>query len=483
MLNLKQEIMNPFLIHLCRTIAIVLFLITAIPSGRAQEEKIDPEKLDSRIHDLIEKYNIPDADVTVIRNDSVIYRFSKNPVHANKNYLIGSCSKSFTALSIMILSERGKINIDKPVRSYIPWFELKDINQSEQILVRHLLNHTSGIGSKYGFFDYPVNDFKLYKSKLTEHLRQVELVTKPGEAFSYSNLNYLLLGLIVEEVTGQKYTQFLTENVFAKIGMNRSYAGFNENLLSNTIQPYQYLIFNKPYKTKIHQHSDYAAAYGNLSSNVTDLSNYLTFMIHGGVTSEGDNLIAENSYNNLITPAKGNYAMGWIRYMNNKKDMIIHTGLDENYSAIMAVCPKDRLGIVVLCNINSLQFCSMAHASVMDMLENKSFLNQFPLELIFRWLPGSLAVLALALLLYNLYRWKKYSLKVGFIFKPLPIVRLIVGVALSVAGILLVQKYYTISIFSVFNYQPDIVTGFISILIFGILSSFTRYFGTYSKTF
>ena len=266
----------------------------------------------------------------------------------------------------MILSEKGKIDIDKPVRTYIPWFELKDIQETERITVRHLLNHTSGIGSQYGFFDYPTNDFSLYKSKLTEHLRNVELINKPGEGFCYSNLNYLLLGLIVEEVTNQKYTQFLSENVFAKIGMNMSYAGFNEELLSNTLQSYQYMIFNKPHKTKIYPHSDYAAAYGYLSSNVTDLCNYLTFMINRGVTSEGDTLIEENSYNNLITPAKGNYAMGWMRFMNNKKDMIIHTGLDENYSAIMAVCPKDSSGIVVLSNINSLQFCSQAYESVMD---------------------------------------------------------------------------------------------------------------------
>ena len=99
--------------------------------------------------------------------------------------------------------------------------------------------------------------------------------------------------------------------------------------------------------------------------------------------------------------------------------MIIHTGLDENYSAIMAVCPKDRLGIVVLSNINSLQFCSLTYESVMDMLENKPFPDQFSFELFLRWLPGSLAVLALVLLLFNLYRWKKYSMKIGIIFKTI----------------------------------------------------------------
>jgi hypothetical protein len=198
-------------------------------------------------------------------------------------------------------------------------------------------------------------------------------------------------------------------------------------------------------------------------------------MINRGITSKGDTLITGNSYNSLITPAKGNYAMGWMRFMNNKKDMIMHTGLDENYSAIMAACPRDSLGIVVLCNINSLQFCSLTYESVLDMLENKPFPDQVSFELIFRWLPGSLAVLALALLLFNLYRWKKHSMKIGIIFKPLPILRLIIGIVLSFAGVLLIQKYYSISIFSVINYQPDIVMSFILIFLFGSISSIVRF--------
>ncbi len=468
-------------IHLYRALALVSLLIPAISSVRGQEEKIVTQKLDSRIHELIKKYSIPDADVRVIKNDSVIYRYSKNSVNANKNYLIGSCSKSFTSLSVMILSEKGRIDIDKPVRAYLPWFELKDIHETELVTVRNLLNHTSGIGSQYGFFDYPENDLSLYKSKLTEHLRSVVLINKPGEGFCYSNLNYLLLGLIVEEVTNQKYTQFLSENVFAKIGMNKSFAGFNEDLQRNTIQSYQYMIFNIPHKTKIYPHSDYAAAYGYLSSNVTDLCNYLTFMLNRGVTPGGDTLIGENSYNNLITPAKGNYAMGWMRFNNNKKDIIIHTGLDENYSAIMAASPEDRIGIVVLSNINSLQFCSLVYESVMDNLENKPFTQQFSFEIFLRWLPGSLAVLTLILLIFNLYRWNKYSMKIGIILKPLPIIRLIIGIGLSFTGVLLVQKYYSISILSVINYQPDIVMSFIFILLIGSISSIVRYLGTYSK--
>lgn len=382
----------------------------------------------------------------------------------------------------MLLAEKGKIDIDKPVRDYLPWFALKDTINIDRIKVRHLLNQTSGIGSQYGFFDYPVNDFSIYKIKLVEHLSHIVLRSQPGTRFCYSNLNYLLLGLIAEAVAKEKYTDFLSDRVFPEIGMKMSYAGFNDDLLRGTIQPYQYLIFNIPFKSKIFPHSDYAAGYGYISSNTMDLCNYLKFMINKGVATNGDTLISSESYNNLVTPVKGNYAMGWIRMNYNKKDIIIHTGLDENYSAILSICPEYGLGIVAVCNVNSLEFCSMAQTSVMDILGGKPSPNQHSFELILRRLTGFFAILAISLSVLNLFRWKKYYYKIGFIFKPLPLLRLICGIGLSVAGIILVRKYYTISIFSVFNFQPDIVLGFILILIFGIVSSFTRYFGTYSKS-
>lgn len=477
-----EIIAHSYILHVYRAIGTLALLILSLFPGRAGNEKIDKATLDKRINDLIKKYNIPDAELAVIRNDSVIYLFTENPANADRNYLIGSCSKSFTALSVMILAERGKIDIDKPVRAYLPWFVLKDTINSDRIKVRHLLNQTSGIGSQYGFFDYPVNDFSIYKIKLIKHLSHIVLINQPGTGFCYSNLNYLLLGLIAEAVAREKYTDFLSDYVFPEIGMKMSYAGFNDELLKRTIQPYQYLIFNIPFKSKIYPHSDYAAGYGYISSNATDLCNYLKFMINKGVATNGDTLISSEGYNNLVTPVKGNYAMGWMRMNYNKKDMVIHTGLDENYSAILSICPEDGLGIVAVCNVNSLEFCSMAQTSVMDMMEGKPFFNHLSFELILRWLTGFFTILAIILSVLNMLRWKKYYYKIGFIFKPLPLLRLICGIGLSAAGIILVRKYYSISIFSVFNFQPDIVLGFTLILIFGIMSSFTRYFGTYSKS-
>lgn len=461
--------------------SITLFLVFCVIAVNAQTGNIDSSKLNAQIKKLIAKYNIPGTDIAVIRNDTVIYRYTEDKNSEKKNYLIGSCSKSFTALSVLMLAEKGKIDLDKPVKEYLPWFVVKDTKSIEQITVRHLLNHSSGIGSQYGFFDCLTQDSSVFKNALIEHLGNVELINIPGKAFGYSNLNYLLLGLVVESATHEKYNTWLSANVFQKIGMETTYAGLSTEILGKNANPHQYYFFNRPFQTKFYPHSDYALAYGYVSSNVPDLCVYLNFLMNHGITKNGDTLINAKSYETLLTPVNGYYAMGWMNLNYNKIDMLIHTGLVENFSAVLSFSPDSRIGVVVLSNINSLEFCSLVQSSIIDMIAQKPFFEPFSMELLLRWLPDTLALLTLLLLIQNIYRWKKYGLRMGFLLKASTISRLVFGIALSLLCIFLIRKTYGISIFSVTDFAPDIVWGVLLIAIFGISSSFIRYFGTFAK--
>jgi CubicO group peptidase (beta-lactamase class C family) len=459
----------------------LLFQILSITSLSAAQADLDTAKLNTRIQYLIRKFSIPSAEIAVVKDDSVIYKFISHKADEGKNYLIGSCSKSFTALSVMMLAEKGEIDIDSPVKKYLSWFTTGDPGKAGSITVRHLLNHTSGIGSQYGFFDYVKGDTSTFRIKLTGHLKKVHLITAPGKEFCYSNLNYLILGLVVESVTKEKYGEYLADNVFSRLGMSGSHAGFNEDIQKKNIEPYQYFLFNLPLKSKIYQHSDHSLAYGYISSNAADLIEYLKFMLHKGITMSSDTLIGSSSFNTLTTPARGSYAMGWVQANYNNISFLGHTGLDENYSSVLAVCPDQNLGIVALCNINSLEFCSLVQTSVLDMLSSKPFFNPPSMEFFLRWLPGLLALLSLCLLLFNLRRWRKYSFKTGVLLRPLPVLRMVFGLIMSLSGIIMIKRIYNVSVFSVLDFQPDIVIGVLLILIFGTLSSFARYFGTYSK--
>lgn len=443
---------------------------------------IDNEKLDSRIRGLIEKYNIPDADIAIIQNDSIIYKFSNNPAKEQGNYYIGSCSKSFTALTILMLSEKGLIDLDSPVAKYLPWFRLKNPGKSSQITVRHLLNQTSGIESQYGFFDYKTDDPEIFQTKLLKHLSTIDVLITPGESFNYCNLNYLLLGMVTEAVTKEKFGQALSENVLQKIGLKNTYTGFGEEVLSRTVQPYQYLFMNKPSGSHIYPHSGLSASFGFVSSDINDLMKYLKFMINKGVTENGDTLLSEAGYEKLITPVKGNYAMGWTEITYNDIKMLLHTGLDENYSAILAIYPEYRMGVAVLCNINSLEFSSLVQSSTIDLLVGKPFMEPpFSLDILLRWGTAIILLFTIALLILNFFRWKKYNFKTGFLLKFLPVLRLLLGIFLSIGILVLVRVTYNIPLASMVDFQPDIAWALILTALLGTVSSVIRYLGTSAK--
>ncbi len=458
-----------------------LLFTTILVSAYPQNGRIDKNKLDNRIKQLIDKYHIPSAEVTMLINDSLIYNFSNNVSKGRRNYYIGSCSKSFTALTVLRLTEKGTIDINRPVKDYLPWFTLKDPVASSKIKVVHLLNQTSGIESKYGFFDYQTGDTSLFRLKLLNYLRKIELKTTPGEAFMYSNMNYLLLGSVAEAATGKKYSELVKENVFSPLGMTNTYAGAGPDITAKNVRPYQYAFAYIPAKSHDYPHSDLSAAFGCISSNTSDLLRYLKFMISKGITENSDTLISDDTYNKLVTPVKNNYAMGWTALTYNNVKMILHTGLNENYSAIIAFYPDYKTGIAVLCNINSLEFCSLVQSATADMLAGKPFNEPMSLDLILRYGTLVLVLLTLTMLVTNFLRWKKYGFHTGPASGVKPWMRLIPGIFFSLMPVILLIKTYQISLGSIIDFQPDIAWGIILTAIFGIASSLMRFFGTYSK--
>ena len=158
----------------------LLFVLTQKTYG--QYLYPDSIQLTNAIHKLIKKYKTPDCAILVTRNDSVTFQFDNNPGNHNKNYYIGSCSKSFTALALLQLVDAGKVVLDTPITNYLPWFRLKDSNQSKKISVRHLLNQTSGFKTADGFIDFETSDQILYERKLATWLQHRELKSAPGTA-------------------------------------------------------------------------------------------------------------------------------------------------------------------------------------------------------------------------------------------------------------------------------------------------------------
>jgi hypothetical protein len=166
-----------------RYLLILILLASFYPVVPAQKISENLKGFTAFVKYLEKKYNITDDEIIMTDKDSVFFYHSKNRENEGRNYLIGSCSKSFTALVINILADEGKVDLSRPVKDYLPWFNLSDSAKSTGVTVRNLLNQTSGIPSRYGFFDDNTDNPSEFRKKLVSYLSGIEQVSAPGERF------------------------------------------------------------------------------------------------------------------------------------------------------------------------------------------------------------------------------------------------------------------------------------------------------------
>jgi len=208
----------------CFLVTVTLIFVSLSSQNAVSAAKFQSVEYESRLEDFLhtqmEAYKIPGLAIAIVRNGEVEYlngygiaNPNGDPVTPDTPFLLASVSKSFTALAIMQLVEEEKINLDDSVQKYLPWFDVKGEGESE-ITVAHLVYQTSG------FNEYQGNEMNLRPvspNGLEEGVRalsNVELTFKPGESWAYSNVNYSVLGLLVQEVSGQRFEEYVQEKIF-----------------------------------------------------------------------------------------------------------------------------------------------------------------------------------------------------------------------------------------------------------------------------
>lgn len=215
----------------------------------------------------------PGATAIIVRKGEVIYKKAVGmadmelnvPLQTNMIFRIGSISKQFTAVAILQLAEQGKLSLQDDVKKYIP-----DLPYKETITIEQLLNHTSGIKSytnKPEFEGWMRRDMKPMEIiKLTE---KDTLEFKPGSDWNYNNTGYIMLGYIIEKISGKTYEEYVQQNLFAPAGMSSSYYGSEARIIQKRAKGYK--------KEKdVFQNADYLSmtlpyAAGSLLSTVDDL--------------------------------------------------------------------------------------------------------------------------------------------------------------------------------------------------------------------
>ncbi|HEY41721.1 MAG TPA: beta-lactamase family protein [Dehalococcoidia bacterium] len=326
------------------------------------EEALESD-IDAFISERVEAEGIPGVAVVVVQDSQVIYSKgfgtaslkSMSPVTPQTVFDLASCSKSFTALAVLLLREEGLLDLDLPVSHYLPDFTTSDYQMSQEITVRHLLNHSSGLPGK---FAEPIAFYSGADAmeKLVESMERVHMNRAPGSSFEYSNLNYSLLGAIIEKVSGVDFEEYLEQRVFTPLGMTNTTMVPEEAEGLNRADGHQ-LLFGHLIARNIPIYRSIVPA-GWVMSTAEDMGRWLIVHLNSGVIGEQQVIPAE-VIEELHTPgvsyeengAEVGYGMGWfIGDSDTGLSMLWHGGDTSNFSADMILVPDYRTGVSVLVN-------------------------------------------------------------------------------------------------------------------------------------
>jgi CubicO group peptidase (beta-lactamase class C family) len=255
-------------------------------------------------------------------------------------FRLGSITKQFTAASILLLEERGKLKVEDPVKKYMPnapaaW---------DKITIFHLLTHTSGIPSFTGFSDYESHEAQaMTPGKLVEWFRDKPLEFEPGTKWNYSNSGYVLLGYLIEKISGQSYSDFVQQNIFTPLGMKDSGYDSNSAIIAHRAAGYAPGKSGPVNAGFVHMSIPFSA--GALYSTTEDLLRWEQGLF-------GGKLLKPESLAKMTTPFKQDYAFGLIVSANNGHKMIAHDGGIEGFNTALAYYPDDKLVVAVLANLN-----------------------------------------------------------------------------------------------------------------------------------
>lgn len=333
----------------------------ATATSRMQVSAPDFAAIDKFVEEEMKAQRIPGLALGIVQGNQIVHLKgfgiadpSGRAVTPQTPFIIGSVAKSFTALAIMQLVEAGKVELDAPVQRYIPWFRVADEAASAQITVRHLLNQTSGLSSKTGkSFQGSGDTSDEALERAVRKLSSAQLFAPPGTIHQYSTINYSVLGLIVQTVTGQSYESYIEEHIFDPLEMRHSFTSQTEAQPQGLAAGYHYW-FGFPAPVDLPFNRGLVPT-GYLISSAEDMTHYLIAQLNDG-RYDGTTVISPAGMAEVHKPAvpQGGpdtfYGMGWFVGPVNGVPAIYHQGETFSYHANMILLPDSQWGVMVLMN-------------------------------------------------------------------------------------------------------------------------------------
>jgi CubicO group peptidase (beta-lactamase class C family) len=342
--------------------------------AEAQTARQGLDGLDDFINQALKDWKVPGLALAVVQDGKVVllkgygYRDLEKqmPVTPTTLFAIGSITKSFTVTTLGMLMDEGKVDWDKPVRDFLPEFKMYDLVLTEQMTIRDLITHRSGL---------PRHDFSWYTSDFTREdlVRRLQYLepNKPlRSTFQYNNLMFMTAGYIAGRLNGTSWEDAVRQRLWTPLGMTST----NFSVLDSQHSP----DFAEPYRKGSDLKADLKkipfdaqcpdrcaiGPAGEINSNVSDLSKYLLFHLNHG-KFDGKQLLSENNSIQMQTPqmviqgapafkelGEDGYGMGFFISSYRGHKQVEHGGNIDGFSAELAMLPGDKIGVAVLTNLD-----------------------------------------------------------------------------------------------------------------------------------
>ena len=379
--------MNTCTVH--RAAGLVAAASILAPAALADLESPDLEALARTLDEARLTLDVPGMGVAIVHEGEVVFArgFGERTlgggeeVDADTLFAIGSSSKAFTSAGVAMLVDEGEVNWNDRVREHLPWFRMHDPYPTDELRIYDMLAHTSGL---------PRGDMLWYGSDYTrrevvERLPELEPFASFRSAFGYQNIMYVAAGLLIEEVSGTPWDEFIPTRIFEPLGMDDTNLSVTAlSGLDNVATPHAKIEGDTtpvPWRN-----IDNAAPAGSINSSVNDMARWVTLLLNKGRLGEGDEeevLITPGAIEVMWTPvslavAPGPagalraeshfllYGLGWFLQDYRGEKVVQHGGNIDGMSALVAMLPEHDLGVVVLTNMNGSVLPPVAVNEVFD---------------------------------------------------------------------------------------------------------------------
>lgn len=323
------------------------------------QREVDESSIDLFVETQLEKSHSPGAAVVIVRGDEVVYSkgfgladFEQDiPVTNSTLFELGSTTKAFTGLAILQLEEQGVLSLDAPVTRYLPWLELKYEGVPVNVTIAQFLHHTSGVPFA-SLASIPIDASEEALERTVRGIAGNELASRPGESYEYATINYDVLGLVIQQLSGMTYEQYMLK-MLQELGLNHTVPVSELNNDKGVAQGYK-ISLGSPHRFSAPIYRGNTPA-GYLLSNADDIGRWLLLQLGSEDVLPSYRTILDRSHDPGTMAQQdqdGNYyAAGW--FVSPQGNEWLHQGSNPNYSSYIILRPDEKLGVGVLANINS----------------------------------------------------------------------------------------------------------------------------------